>query len=199
MFKHIVYIHGYTGEFGHNPNSTKIQKLREYANTNGYTLHTPHYPDHDPEQAHKFLTDYVSKVKAKDPHAVLVGTSMGGYWAHRLSNEHKLPSVIVNPAIEPHKTLARHVEAGRITPKAFANYKKFNDEHTSHSTVHEPRIVLLEKGDTVINPEKTAKAYKGHADVRMFPDGNHQFTRHNEIHNALSDIQNTVVEHMNHA
>lgn len=199
MFKHIVYIHGYTGEFGHNPNSQKILHLQQYAKKNGYTLHTPRYPDHDPREAHKFLTDYVTQVKKKDPHAVLVGTSLGGYWAHRLSNEHKLPSVVINPAIEPHTTLDRHVKAGRMTPDAFKHYKKLIDHHSSLSTVHEPRMVLLEKGDTVIDPNKTAKAYKGHADVRMFEGGNHQFSRHNEIGNALSEIQNTVTGHMNHA
>lgn len=199
MFKHIVYIHGYTGEHGHNPNSSKIEHLRNYASQGGYVLHTPRYPDHDPKEAHKFLTDYVNKVKKKDPHAVLVGTSMGGYWAHRLSNEHKLPSVIVNPAIEPHMTLARHVKAGRVTQSALNHYKNLIDHHSALSTVHEPRMVLLEKGDNVIDPNKTAKAYKGHADVRMFEGGNHQFTRHNEIGNALSEIQNTVTGHMNHA
>ena len=199
MFKHIVCIHGYTGEHGHNPNSSKIEHLRNYAAQGGYVLHTPHYPDHDPEEAHKFLTDYVNKVKKKDPHAVLVGTSMGGYWAHRLSNEHKLPSVIVNPATEPYVTLGRHVKAGRMTQSSLNRYKKLIDHHSAPSTVHEPRMVLLEKGDTMIDPNRTAKAYKGHADVRMFEGGNHQFSRHNEISNALSEIQNTVTGHMNHA
>jgi predicted esterase YcpF (UPF0227 family) len=196
MFKHIVYIHGFTGEHGYNGKSSKIEALQKYADSKGLTLHSHQYPDKDPHEAHAHLTKHIEAVKKKDPHALIVGTSLGGYWAHRLSNEHKLPSIIVNPAIDPHETLAHHVGKS-ITQKNLDAYKHFNDHHAKHSTVHEPRIVMLEKGDNVIDPHKTAKAYAGHAHVKMFDGGNHQFTRHNEITKAAEELRHTIVHHAN--
>lgn len=199
MSNSVIYIHGYTGEHGYNPNSSKIQAIRKYCDEKGMTLHTPRYPDHDPKASHKHLSNFIAEVKKKDPHPILVGTSLGGYWSHRLSNEHNLPSVLINPAIEPHITLERHVNAGRMTEKSFKDFQKFNDEHASPSSVKEHRHVLLEAGDDVIDPHKTKKLYTGHATVKFFPGGNHMFTRHDEIVKSIDELRHSVSTHHNHA
>jgi predicted esterase YcpF (UPF0227 family) len=199
MSKTVVYLHGYTGEHGYNANSGKIQAIKKYCDANGMEFVNPRYPDHDPKASHKHLSGIISEVKKKDPHPILVGTSLGGYWAHRLSNEHQLPSVLINPAIEPHKSLDRHVNAGRMTPKALKDFEKLNDDHASTSMTKEHRHVLLEAGDDVIDPHKTKKLYTGHATVKMFPEGNHMFTRHDEIVKSIDELKHSVSSHSNHA
>lgn len=199
MSKTVIYIHGYTGEHGYNPNSTKIQTLKAHCKEHGLDFHNPRYPDHDPKASHQVLTDFIKKVKRKDPHPMLVGTSLGGFWAHRLSNEHSLPSVLVNPAIDPHNTLVRHVTAGRMSSSALKTYEQMQDHTQKAETVKEHRHVLLEAGDTVIDPHKTRSAYEGHAKVKFFEGGNHQFTRHDEIVNSIEELRNNISNHSNHA
>lgn len=193
MFKNIVYIHGYTGDHGYNKNSPKVAELQRYADHKGVKLHAEQYPDKDPHEAYAELSNRVKKLVATGDHPLLVGTSMGGFWAHRLSNEHSLPSIIINPAREPTKTLQRHVGKNGLSQVHVDSYKDFLDEHHDAKRVHAPRIVLLEKGDDVLDSAKTAREYKGHADVRVFPGGNHPFTRHAEITKAAEELHNTIV------
>lgn len=198
MSKSVIYIHGYTGEHGRNPNSSKVQALEAHCKKQGLHFTAPQYPDHDPVKAHDHLTSVINNAKKKDPHPILVGTSLGGFWAHHLSNQHHLPSVIVNPAIDPGTSLKRHADAGRMTQQALRSYSKFKNNHSKPSVVKEHRHVLLEKGDKLLSSEQTRKAYEGNAEVRMFPGGNHQFTRHGEIIKSIDELRHSVSSHGNH-
>ncbi len=98
----IVYIHG----FNSSPQSSKalLLKARLEALGRGAEFTAPALP-HSPAQAASLL----DALAARTPGAVLVGSSLGGYYATYLAEKHELKAVLLNPAVRPYELLAGHL------------------------------------------------------------------------------------------
>ncbi len=79
----VLYLHG----FGSNPEKEKIDKDIKFL-----------IPSLDYEE--KPLYDYLSKLIKTKNIVAIIGHSIGGYLAYYLSNEHKIPCLMFNPAFE---------------------------------------------------------------------------------------------------
>jgi len=96
----IIYIHGFNSA-GYGD---KINYLRKaFGDENVITPTLPY----NPEKAIKLLEYLVEKLKDDDFY--LVGTSLGGYYALYLTNKYNVPSIIINPSLEPYKSLESQV------------------------------------------------------------------------------------------
>jgi predicted esterase YcpF (UPF0227 family) len=96
----IVYIHG----FNSSPSSHKSNQLRERLAALGRETEfaCPALPQW-PQEAMALLEREVAGVPAEK--ITLVGSSLGGFYATYLTEKRGLRSVLVNPAITPHKGL----------------------------------------------------------------------------------------------
>ena len=92
----ILYIHG----FNSSPLSTKARQLEAVMQQLGLSgqLRAPAL-HHHPRQAIAQLEAAIAELGAP----LLVGSSLGGYYATHLAERHGLKALLVNPAVTPHK------------------------------------------------------------------------------------------------
>lgn len=95
MTASILYIHGLNS----SPASLKASQLSRAMNQLGLEqqLRIPAL-HHHPRQAMAQLQALVSELGAP----VLVGSSLGGYYATYLAEQHGLKALLINPAVRPH-------------------------------------------------------------------------------------------------
>ncbi|QXI43850.1 esterase [Pseudomonas wayambapalatensis] len=92
----ILYIHG----FNSSPLSAKARQLEAVMQQLGLGDHL-RVPalHHHPRQAMAQLETAIAELGAP----LLVGSSLGGYYATHLAERHGLKALLVNPAVTPHK------------------------------------------------------------------------------------------------
>lgn len=91
-----LYIHG----FGSSARSYKARLLKQRASQRGLTCICPNLPVH-PQLAFETLCDWVEQTQPK----VVIGSSLGGFYARSLAARYDLPAVLINPALCPGERL----------------------------------------------------------------------------------------------
>lgn len=113
----IFYFHGY----GSTPNSDKVARLKAaFPDDSVYAFPVPL----DPVDADIYLTSQIIMALVDNLHSdgptVFVGTSLGAYWAGRLAKDFGVPSILINPAIDPATTLEKY----GVSPETRAKFSK---------------------------------------------------------------------------
>jgi predicted esterase YcpF (UPF0227 family) len=169
---HFIYLHGFNSKG--KPNSDKVQELRN--------LGPVQTVDYDSfalfESIREHLIAELSARFEQNPQAnwVLIGTSLGGYWSATMANHFELPAILINPAIQPGRTLKRHVglrienfvtgEPNTLTQETVSSYP---DIPTGGEY-----LILLDSADEALDPTATQKYYQ-HKPVLTFEGGSHRF------------------------
>ena len=155
----IIYLHG----FQSNSNSIKGQQLKQYC-----AQHRPndvvHLPDLNmhPQQA----LDLVSRDIERLSDVVLVGSSMGGFYATQLVAKHGIPAVLINPAMRPWH-LFRTLFATTALPYAVTADWSLDEAQLDHlEYISVPFVqdantilVLLQQGDEVLDYREAQRYY----------------------------------------
>ena len=196
----IIYVHGLDS----SANSVKGQLLEQYCQQ--------HYPDIEiirpdlnapPYEVFQTLTELVGK----SGDAILMGSSLGGYFSSLVSNHTGCPAILLNPSTQPHISLQRFMggqapnsdhsiiyqTAGgwNITPaqlKWFAAHKLVQIEQPTRL------FVLIKQGDELLNPMIAADFYNSQGvEVLMQSGGDHRMT---DFESQLPMIlENTIIKH----
>lgn len=92
----VVYIHG----FNSSPASLKAQQLRKAWLQLGFPETHLLIPQlhHQPQRAIEQLHGAIAALEQP----VLIGSSLGGYYATYLAQQHHLKALLINPAVRPH-------------------------------------------------------------------------------------------------
>ncbi len=90
----VVYLHG----FNSSPASLKARLLVEYCARHGIDSTVPAL-SHDPAVAMQIAQTCISG--QGEPPALLIGSSLGGYYATWFTEHLGIPSALVNPAVSP--------------------------------------------------------------------------------------------------
>ena len=111
---------------------------------------------------------------------LLVGSSLGGYYATWLNGQHGSPSVLINPALSPWKLPG--VQPGHHT--RWCNGEPFElkqvhldqlqDYHRPVLSSEERYLVLLQTGDEVLDYRQAAEYYRD-KEVVEIAGGSHRF------------------------
>ena len=111
----------------------------------------------------------------------LVGSSLGGYYATWLAEEHELRAVLINPAVVAPVSLNQYI--GIQTNLHSGETFDFTAEHIAQlralevAKVHPERYLLLvETGDEVLDYRNAVARYAG-CRQRVLEGGDHSFTR----------------------
>lgn len=96
----ILYIHG----FGSSGQGGKSKLFREYFKAQGVKYLAPSL-SFIPELAISTLEEIIEA--CQDEELVLMGSSLGGYYAIYLAEKYKLKAVLINPSIKPYETLKK--------------------------------------------------------------------------------------------
>ena len=97
----IVYIHGY----GSSPQSETAVKIAERFRDEEFICPQINH-DLDPQVTKKQLDQLAAELKRKDD-VIIVGSSMGGFWADYLSVAYGFKTILINPALQAQITMQR--------------------------------------------------------------------------------------------
>lgn len=116
------------------------------------------------------------------PVRALIGSSLGGFYATCLNAEHRLPSIVINPVVAPHRLLAGYLGARRRWCDD-APFTVGDDYLETLQTLYRDRLaddeeylVLLQRGDEVLDYRDAAEYYRT-KEVFEEDGGSHRFDR----------------------
>ena len=185
----IIYIHGFNST---GPSSVKYNELT--MGLPNETIYCPTYPSNDPDEAIRHLSSVIEeKMKIHDEELMLVGTSLGGYYAQYLGRKYNAKVVLINPALNPMASLLKYVdketmnfysrEKYTITDATINALTQYNVENYSHEY---GTLVLLDAGDDIINYKDALMKYNDVGHVITYAGGNHRFAH---MEQALPEIE----------
>lgn len=169
----LIYVHG----FNSSGASGKARVLEAYMSERGMgdRCLCPDLPD-QPAAAIAMLTDLIRQ----HPQAVLIGSSLGGFYATWLSERFGVKAVLINPAVHAHTLLAGQI--GEQTNFGTGLVYQFTQQHVDElaaldltEVTHPDNILLMvETGDEVLD-YRDAVAYYRHSRQVVIAGGNHHF------------------------
>ena len=185
----IIYLHG----FNSGGQSQKAAWLR--AHLAPALVFAPDYEPHHGHDAARDLRKFLARLRREnpqDPKLMLIGSSLGGFWAQYLAPEFDARIVLINPSLRPDETLARHVgryrnEAGGgetlLTAEDVRALRAFRVEPCNPKV---PTLVLLDAGDEVLDYRIAEGAFYACGQTRVYPGGSHRFEH---LAEALPEIR----------
>ena len=174
----IAYLHGFNSSS--KPDSDKAKLLSELGDVFQVSYNSCEHPD-------TIYDDLYAQLKEIDPDVVM-GSSLGGYWAARLGYTFNVLSVLLNPSIEPHETLLDVVgeNVNFVTGEKGILQKESVLAYDSILNYKHSMLVLLDREDEVLDSETTYTALNDVCNVVMFEGGSHRFEHLKE---SLDQIQ----------
>jgi len=173
----VIYLHG----FASCALSRKGRELE--AGLAPITVLRPTYP-RDPALAlpwlHAFIRGAVNDRGGS--RLLLVGSSLGGFYAQHLATVWNCGLALINPALEPASLLRPFLGENRVlqTGESFL-WTQTHLAALADLGVPKPRersaptLVLLDSGDELIEPSSVVTRYWGVAELVIFPGGDHGF------------------------
>jgi predicted esterase YcpF (UPF0227 family) len=177
-----VYLHGFNSAF--SPENDKVKSLSSLGTVIGVSYDS--YGTYD--NIRSYLINEILQYDLDE--LVIVGTSLGGFWAAELGSALSLPSVIINPCYDPTNMLQKYVGPQKnyltlqetsfelLSALSYANRKTYELDFS-----YLP-LVLLDMGDEVIDSFETLRLFKGFPTVHWLT-GSHRF---DHMKDALEDI-----------
>jgi predicted esterase YcpF (UPF0227 family) len=171
MVKRVIYIHG----FNSSEKSFKAQQFGQWISI--------HYPDIEYVSPRLHFDPRVAIIQLAqliDQHTVLLGSSLGGFYATYLSQLHNIKAVVINPAVKPFELLADYL-GPQYNPYQDMHYE-LTLEHVAAlksfyvETLSQPSNVLLlqQMGDEVLPFQQAVDYFKQSAQHVEFA-GDHSF------------------------
>ncbi|MDZ7804037.1 YqiA/YcfP family alpha/beta fold hydrolase [Thiohalophilus sp.] len=171
----IIYLHG----FNSSGASAKGQFLREQLDDIPILTPTYHY---DPSRAIVMLQHLVEESLRLDSNLLLAGASLGGYYTQYLGQRYSLKRVLINPALMPLASLETCLgeninyytgERYTLTTRHLDALRALDVPHPCIASP--PTLLLLDKGDELLDYRLATERYDNCADIRLYDDGDHAF------------------------
>jgi len=164
-----IFIHG----FGSSGFSGKADLLRGYFRSIGEPYIAPSL-SHIPKLAIATLDELVDSYDD----VTLIGSSLGGFYALYLAERYNLRAVLINPSINPAKTLRRVIGSAvnyyDNTPMVWSeSYLHMLEEYEVDETKSD-YMLLIQKGDDLLD-YREAISKVPHAMILVEEGGTHQF------------------------
>jgi predicted esterase YcpF (UPF0227 family) len=165
----ILYIHG----FASCGDSAKTRLLKDYFGA--HAVLAPDVPV-EPEAAMAFLRRRIETEEV----TLLIGSSLGGFYATALSGEYHIDAVLINPSVHPYQTLAPYVGTNTFWCSG-EPFEWKSDYLLQLARMAEAMrlpgaklLVLLQTGDEVLDYTVAEKVYCAY-EVVVETGGNHRF------------------------
>jgi len=168
----IIYLHG----FRSSSTSVKAQQLRHFITDR--QLADQFWCEDLPTSPQKAIERVSEVIEKSAPRPLIVGSSLGGYYATFLAEKYDLKAVLVNPACRAAELLEPWIGPHRnlYTGEMFDLTREHIHElrRISVTPLDQPRRfwVLLETGDEVLDYREAVETYRG-ARLEIIEGGNH--------------------------
>lgn len=173
----IVYFHG----FGSSGGGAKAQALRDkFGEDNVWSPDLPL----DAREVTSMVADYVRSTD--DYPIIFTGTSLGGFYANYFAQKFDCPCVLVNPAINPGKSLTRAIGEHRNYDSGltFELTQQHLDRWTSMADSIADDVngalinLFVALDDEVIDADQMLAAFPHYHYRKTFETGGHRFSAH---------------------
>lgn len=179
----VLYCHGWGSNFDRS--KKKIQELAKVLPVDGITVDYTAQPQ-------EVLEIYAERLKLW-PEAMVVGTSLGGFYAAWLGAEFDRPFIAINPSIVPGRTLRAHVGIGvsytgepfELTEECVMAYEALSFRLDGQGTI------VLDLADEVLSAQDTLSFVRGRLPVVTFEGGSHRFEHMVELIESRPDLFQT--------
>lgn len=176
----VLYCHGWGSNFDHS--KKKIQDLAKVLPVDGITVDYAIQPQ-------EVFEMYAERLKLW-PEAVIVGTSLGGFYAAWLGAEFDRPFIAINPSIVPGRTLRTYVGIGasytgepfELTEECVMAYEALSFRLDGQGTI------VLDLADEVLSAQDTLSFVRGRLPVVAFEGGSHRFEHMAELIESRPDL-----------
>lgn len=168
MNHQVIFFHG----FGSSPATNKFDAidysktciLVDYANEEYFDIDKKHH-------------EHVEQVIADGFIPIIVGHSLGGYWALRMAERFNVSCILINPQLWPDSQQIRDVDA-----------------YTDIDNLRAPKYVYIETGDEMINVSRTLDWAIKNAQLKTYQGGHHRVERLDVINQLIDQaIQEELV------
>lgn len=177
----IMYLHGFGSNF--DPESNKVKMLSTIGNVSGIDI--------DYTESYDLIVRQIINAIIDNDSDLIVGTSLGGYFANAVGVKSGIPFVMINPAVDPKNQLKKYVGSGiDFTGKKYTLTKDTINGYAP--ALKDPcGILLLDEGDEVIDSAETVKYFKGAYYTTGFAGGSHRFDHMEDSLFIISSFYNT--------
>lgn len=167
----VLYIHGYSS----SPSSDKARSIADFCTQQGLAFTALRRSTEDPDIA---LNEYRQQIAGlpNNDDRLLVGSSLGGFFALQLARELPARCLLINPSIQPQNTLERY----GVPPSIARKYARYSAEVPSGTTV------LLATDDETLDYRVAKTHFQNKADVHCFDHQTHRWTDMGIIHDYIS-------------
>ncbi|NIE96401.1 alpha/beta fold hydrolase [Acinetobacter sp. Tr-809] len=173
----IIYLHG----FRSSPMSIKGQQLQQYcAQHDAIRVHLPDL-NQSPNQVLQQLSQLIENLSQDK--VVLVGSSLGGFYATYLVAKYGCAAVLINPAMRPWQLFEDLFGIEQIPLKVTASWTLDADQLQQLQSIADTQLVhadkilvLLQQGDEVLDYREAQRYYSAvHPSSLILTDadGNH--------------------------
>ena len=169
-----VYLHG----FKSSPESTKAVFIKNYAETKGIDFYCPPL-DISPEIAIEQVNTIISNISKSNIKPVLIGSSLGGFYATWAMQNHPYSSnclgIMLNPSTNPSKHLKNEVENVKDWEEKILGKIFFKQSHLTALEKLESEITteLKNRGNILLVASKGDEVLDWREMVEFFQDCEH--------------------------
>ncbi|MFS7195639.1 alpha/beta hydrolase YcfP [Rahnella inusitata] len=162
----IIYLHGFDSTSpGNHEKVLQLQFIDPDVRFISYsTLHPRHDMQHLLKEVDKVLQE------TSDPHPLICGVGLGGFWAERIGFLCGIRQVMFNPNLSPQDNMAgkidRPEEYEDIATKCISDFREKNRDRC---------LVILSREDGVLNSSKTAEKLHHYYPVEWDEKQSHKF------------------------
>ena len=171
----MIYLHG----FNSSPASHKAQQFADYFRAHGVCDVLVPVLSHNPALALQTIEDCVGE--RTENVALLVGSSLGGYYATYFVERHGMKAALINPAVAPCDHLPGEIIGQHRNQYTHEEYE-FTLEHVAFlrtlavKEIRDPSryLLLVQTGDTTLDYRLAVQLYAGCEQV-VQEGGSHSF------------------------
>lgn len=177
----LVYIHGLNS----SSQSDKFYVLKDMFKDDKVVAID--YDSSDLDNAIDSITYQIKNLESDD--LVLVGSSLGGFFARYLADKLECKCILINPAIEaeqlheldPNQKIFGSNKEYVLTKETIDNLVQFNSNTYPKNGV----LLLLDQGDDLIDYRLAVNKYNMSAMIFTFSGGSHRFDHLEESRNEI--------------
>lgn len=169
----LIYIHG----FGGSGEGSKATLLRPHFRSDSFIA--PSLPT-NPVLAIATLSELIESFRRIET-VMLIGSSLGGFYALHLASKYNLKAVLINPAVRPYETLSRALGITGGENYYDGSRYEWNESHleilksmTPTTVDLDNLLLLLQKGDEVLDYSQASQMLSGCEQI-IEEGGNHGF------------------------
>jgi len=118
-----------------------------------------------------FYHDTIEKIKPD----LLIGHSLGGYWALKMSQFHRIPTIIANPS---------------LSPDFRTDYPAIDEQDLEHDI---PQIAYIELGDEILDMYAATTLLETYMQIDAVEGGHHRLAQPENLNRLIEYMEQTFI------